>query len=158
MVILDRAAHGFDRSFHQVQLTCILGEAGRGGELPGGLLDQKVIRAKMMIVRAAKEISRLPPLTRLFSSTRSRRIERVGSLDHQLLRTKGRRDAESIVVHERQDPRGRAYYWIGFRKMSGRPPKNTDLGVVQAGGISVTPLQLDLTHEGARRGLRAAIK
>lgn len=70
----------------------------------------------------------------------------------------GRRDAESIVVHERQDPRGSAYYWIGFRRMLGTPPKNTDLSIVQAGGISVTPLQLNLTHEGARRGLQAAIK
>lgn len=70
----------------------------------------------------------------------------------------GRRDAESIEVHERRDPRGNSYYWIGFRTMSGTPPKNTDLGVVQAGAISVTPLQLNLTHEGARRGLQAAIK
>ena len=70
----------------------------------------------------------------------------------------GRRDAESIVVHERKDPRGSAYYWIGFRRMLGTPPKNTDLSVVQAGGISVTPLQLNLTHEGARRGIQAAIK
>ncbi len=81
-----------------------------------------------------------------------------GAVSGARVSVQGRRDAESIVVHERQDPRGRAYYWIGFRKMSGRPPKNTDLGVVQAGGISVTPLQLDLTHEGARRGLQAAIK
>ncbi|MCH8182898.1 MAG: 5'/3'-nucleotidase SurE [Proteobacteria bacterium] len=70
----------------------------------------------------------------------------------------GRRDAESIEVHERRDPRGNSYYWIGFRTMSGTPPKNTDLGVVEAGAISVTPLQLNLTHEGARRGLQAAIK
>lgn len=70
----------------------------------------------------------------------------------------GRRDAESIVVHERQDPRGSPYYWVGFRRMLGTPPKNTDLSVVQGGGISVTPLQLNLTHEGARRGLQAAIK
>ena len=81
-----------------------------------------------------------------------------GAVSGARVSVQGRRDAESIVVHERQDPRGRAYYWIGFRKMSGRPPKNTDLGVVQAGGISVTPLQLDLTHEGARLGLQAAIK
>jgi len=51
----------------------------------------------------------------------------------------GRRDAESIEVHERRDPRGNPYYWIGFRTMSGTPPRNSDLGVVQAGGISVTP-------------------
>ncbi len=70
----------------------------------------------------------------------------------------GRRDAESIVVHERKDPRANAYYWIGFRKSVGTPPRNSDLAVVQAGGISVTPLQLNLTHEGARRGLQAAIK
>lgn len=81
-----------------------------------------------------------------------------GAVSGVRVSVQGRRDAESIVVHERQDPRGNAYYWVGFRKMVGTPPKNTDLGVVQAGSISVTPLQLDLTHEGARRGLQAAIK
>ena len=82
----------------------------------------------------------------------------AGAVTGARVSVQGLRDAESIVVHERQDPRGNAYYWVGFRKTSSTPPKNTDLGVVQAGGISVTPLQLDLTHEGARRALQAAIK
>ena len=70
----------------------------------------------------------------------------------------GQREAESIVIHEREDPRRTSYYWIGFRRVVGTPPRHTDLGVIDSGGISVTPLQLDLTHRAARKALQTALK
>ncbi len=56
----------------------------------------------------------------------------------------GKRVYRDAVVRK-QDPRGRDYYWIG-----GQPPiwcagEGTDFEAVDAGMISVTPLQLDLT-------------
>jgi 5'-nucleotidase len=46
---------------------------------------------------------------------------------------------------ERQDPRGRPYYWIGGEAPTGQPDEGTDYGAVYSGAISVTPIHLDLT-------------
>lgn len=45
----------------------------------------------------------------------------------------------------RQDPRGRPYYWIGGESPIGLEEEDTDYGVLKAGFVSITPLQLDLT-------------
>lgn len=58
----------------------------------------------------------------------------------------GKRDLSDLVIDSRIDARNVPYYWIGFRRQVGKPAKNTDLGVIARAGISVTPLQLDLTH------------
>jgi 5'-nucleotidase len=49
-------------------------------------------------------------------------------------------------VHERTDPRGRKYYWIGSEKPMWDLAAGTDYDAVQNGYISITPLHLDLTH------------
>jgi 5'-nucleotidase len=49
-------------------------------------------------------------------------------------------------VHERVDPRGRKYYWIGSETPVWHPGEGTDYGAVQEGFVSITPLHLDLTH------------
>ncbi|MDH5606683.1 MAG: 5'/3'-nucleotidase SurE, partial [Anaerolineae bacterium] len=46
---------------------------------------------------------------------------------------------------ERLDPRGRPYYWIGGEVPTSLPENGTDFGSLEAGYVSVTPLQLDLT-------------
>lgn len=49
---------------------------------------------------------------------------------------------------KREDPRGRPYYWIGGEAPTGVPEEGTDFGDLQAGYVSITPIQLDLTaHE-----------
>jgi 5'-nucleotidase len=47
---------------------------------------------------------------------------------------------------ERTDPRGRLYFWIGPLREEVDPDPDTDIGVIAGGGISVTPLSLDLSH------------
>ena len=47
---------------------------------------------------------------------------------------------------ERFDPRGRPYYWIGGEVPGGEPHDGTDIGAVDHGMISVTPVHLDLTE------------
>jgi len=73
------------------------------------------------------------------------------------LAAQGRRDLSDLMIDNRIDARGVPYYWIGFRRQIGSPPPQTDLGVVAAGGISVTPLQLDLTDNRALGKLKKAL-
>lgn len=45
----------------------------------------------------------------------------------------------------REDPRGRPYYWIGGEHPTALNQDGTDYSALEAGYVSVTPLQLDLT-------------
>lgn len=60
--------------------------------------------------------------------------------------TQGRRDQHIIYADKRTDPRGGAYFWLGFRGKLSNPPDGTDLRAIYEGRISVTPLHVDLTH------------
>jgi 5'-nucleotidase len=51
-------------------------------------------------------------------------------------------------VEVRQDLRGRAYYWIGGPEENATDLPGSDLSAVRDGLASVTPLSLDLTHQG----------
>ena len=50
---------------------------------------------------------------------------------------------------EGTDPRGFPYYWFGLHGIEHTPGSATDLEAIRDGFISVTPLQLDLTHNGS---------
>ena len=50
------------------------------------------------------------------------------------------------ALESRIDPRGKPYYWIGGEAPTGVDEPGTDFGALQAGYVSITPLQLDLTH------------
>ncbi len=66
----------------------------------------------------------------------------------------GRRDVSDLLIEDRVDTRGIPYYWLGFRRSDGPPPKpDTDLAAIAGGRISVTPLKLDLTDVESRREL-----
>jgi 5'-nucleotidase len=51
-------------------------------------------------------------------------------------------------VDERKDLRGRRYYWIGGPAEPHADSPGSDLAAVAANLVSVTPLDLDLTHHG----------
>ncbi|MEL7198532.1 MAG: 5'/3'-nucleotidase SurE [Pseudomonadota bacterium] len=53
----------------------------------------------------------------------------------------------SIV--EGKDPRGQRYFWFGLYAIEHTPDHGTDLEAIDDGFVSVTPLQLDLTHHAA---------
>jgi len=55
---------------------------------------------------------------------------------------------------KREDPRGRPYYWIGGEAPTGVPDAGTDFGDLQAGFVSITPIQLDLTAHDLLQRLR----
>ena len=50
---------------------------------------------------------------------------------------------DELVV--RDDPQGKPYYWIGGEFPSGVNEKGTDIGALNDGYASITPLELDLT-------------
>lgn len=54
----------------------------------------------------------------------------------------------------RKDPRGQSYYWIGGEFPTGVVEEGTDFGALSAGYVSITPLQLDLTHYQALEKLK----
>ncbi len=56
----------------------------------------------------------------------------------------GRRIYRDVVV-AREDPWGRPYYWIGGQVPTGIPEDGSDVGAVERGRVSVTPVGVDLT-------------
>ena len=57
-------------------------------------------------------------------------------------------------VVEKQDPRGRSYFWIGGDASHRDIPLSDCNTVFDDGLVAVTPLHLDLTHDGILSGLR----
>lgn len=57
----------------------------------------------------------------------------------------GKRVYQDVLV-ERQDPRGRNYYWIGGERPMGVSEEGTDVWALEKRRISITPLHLDLTY------------
>lgn len=53
----------------------------------------------------------------------------------------------SVVVG--RDPRGYPYYWFGLNAIEHSLDRGTDLESIDDGYVSVTPLQLDLTHHSS---------
>jgi 5'-nucleotidase len=69
----------------------------------------------------------------------------------------GQRDQSMLRVDERQDARGRTYFWVGFKRIFSDPEPGTDLRAMVDGQISVTPLHLNLTELKEHRRLSALI-
>ncbi len=61
----------------------------------------------------------------------------------------GFHDYSRGTVVEGIDPRGYRYFWFGLNGIEHTPGHSTDLEAIQDGFVAVTPLQLDLTHEGS---------
>jgi 5'-nucleotidase len=57
----------------------------------------------------------------------------------------GRRVYRDALV-ERQDPRGRSYYWIGGQPPRGVDEEGTDIWALANNYVSITPLHLDMTE------------
>ncbi len=61
------------------------------------------------------------------------------------------------AVDRREDPRGRPYYWFTGEPRESRSGAGTDIGAVNAGRVSITPVHFDLTsHETGPRLEEAA--
>jgi 5'-nucleotidase len=58
------------------------------------------------------------------------------------------------ALDSRIDPRGKPYFWIGGEAPTGVFAEGTDFGALEDGYVSITPLELDLTHYKAMDALR----
>ena len=67
-----------------------------------------------------------------------------------------RHPAETVIVE--QDPRGRPIYWIGPPGASQDAGEGTDFAAVEAGYVSITPLQIDITAYRHMDGLQEWIR
>ena len=74
-----------------------------------------------------------------------------------MVTVQGRRDPGLLNIDERHDTWGNPYYWLAFERRRSNAKEGTDLAAVYAGYISVTPLFLDLTHQGLREELKTAL-
>lgn len=52
-------------------------------------------------------------------------------------------------IHRREDPRGRAYYWIGGFRPEQEAHPGTDFEAISQDKVSITPLQRDYTNHPA---------
>ncbi len=74
-------------------------------------------------------------------------------LDRFLVTHQGwRRFNESVI--EKTDPRGKSYFWIGGKQMPPEGERDTDVGAIRDGYISVTPLHADMTNYKALDEIR----
>lgn len=65
----------------------------------------------------------------------------------------GSRVYDDTLVHK-VDPRGRDYFWIGGEDPVWKPDEGTDFHAVDAGWVSVTPMQLELTDHQRRADMQ----
>jgi len=67
----------------------------------------------------------------------------------------GRRDQKLMEIDTRQDTWGSPYYWLGFQRHRSDPAEGTDLWAIYNGYVSVTPLDMNMTHGAMRETLTA---
>ena len=65
----------------------------------------------------------------------------------------GRRIFREGIFHN-TDPRGKPYYWIGGQDPTWVGGEDTDFQAVEDGYVSITPLRLDWTHDGAMERIK----
>lgn len=65
----------------------------------------------------------------------------------------GRRHKAEPVVKQ-VSPRGETVYWVGAAGAAADAGEGTDFHAVENGWVSITPLQIDLTHQGQMERLR----
>ena len=69
----------------------------------------------------------------------------------------GQRLTDDLLIDERWDVRGLAYFWLGFRKASKSPESDTDFAAIGREAISVTPLRVNLSDRATVERLRGVL-
>lgn len=66
----------------------------------------------------------------------------------------GFHDRSCAHVSHCVDPRGVPHYWMCFHDIADEPTVGTDLSAIAHDCVSITPLQIDLTHHGLIEAIR----
>jgi len=135
---VSAAIEGALAGIRSISLSQVYAQEGMGDTVPFAAAEawgERVIRPLLDAPFAERTLVNvnfpaLPP-----QDVQGIRVVRQGFHDY----------ARGSVV-EGTDPRGYRYFWFGLHGIEHTPGHATDLEAIQDGYVSVTPLQLDLTH------------
>lgn len=144
---VSAAVEGALAGIRSIALSQVYEKEGMGDAVPFAAAEEWGVRVLTPLLDAPFAPRTLvnvnfPPVAA--GGVRGIRVVRQGFHDY----------ARGSVV-EGTDPRGYRYYWFGLHGIEHTPGHATDLEAIQDGYVSVTPLQLDLTHDGSLDELTA---
>lgn len=142
---VSAAIEGTLAGIRSIAMSQVYPKEGMGDSVPFGAAEAwgaKVIAPLLDAPYAERTLVNVnfPPIAA--SEVKGIRVVRQGFHDY----------ARGSVV-EGMDPRGYRYYWFGLHGIEHTPGHATDLEAIQDGFVSVTPLQLDLTHNASLTAL-----
>lgn len=138
---VSAAVEGALAGIRSIALSQVYSREGMGDEVPFAAAEAWAARAIEPLLglpfapRTLVNIN-FPPVAA--DAVKGIRVVRQGFHDY----------ARGSVV-EGTDPRGYRYFWFGLHGIEHTPGHATDLEAIQDGYVSVTPLQLDLTHDAS---------
>jgi 5'-nucleotidase len=147
---VSAAFEGALAGIRSIALSQVYRGEGAGHAVPFGAAEswgERAIRPLLALPFAARTLINInfPPLSA--AEVKGIRVVRQGFHDY----------ARGSVV-EATDPRGFRYYWFGLHGIEHTPGHASDLEAIADGFISVTPLQLDFTHEASLTTLAGLYK
>ena len=125
-----------------------------------GFEPGKAVRWQTAIAHAPALIRKLlatewPPSTTMNINFPDREPDEVAGVS---VTSQGRRDPGLLHIDERQDTWGNPYYWLAFERRRSAASEGSDLRAIYGGRISITPLDLDLTHHSLRQTLKTLLE
>ncbi|HKR92477.1 5'/3'-nucleotidase SurE [Novosphingobium sp.] len=142
---VSAAFEGALAGIRSIALSQVYAKEGVGNAVDFSAAEQwgvEVLRPLLDVPFAPRTLVNVnfPPVSG--SAVKGIRVARQGFHDY----------ARGSVV-EGTDPRGFPYYWFGLHGIEHSPGSDTDLEAIAGGFVSVTPLQIDLTHEDSLTSL-----
>lgn len=122
----------------------------------GGLEDAALIAKNIVLqqinhpVDGALKTGSKPTLlnvnipNRSYAQLNAWRVTRLGNRHH----------SQNVIMQN--NPRGEPIYWIGPPGIAKDATEGTDFHAIQNGQVSITPLQLDLSHQAMREQMRTS--
>ena len=138
---VSAAIEGALAGIRSIALSQVYAQEGMGDTVPFAAAEawgEKVIEPLLGVPFAERTLVNVNFPAIAPDAVKGIRVVRQGFHDY----------ARGSVV-EGTDPRGYRYFWFGLHGIEHTPGHATDLEAIQDGYVSVTPLQLDLTHDAS---------
>lgn len=138
---VSAAIEGALAGIRSIALSQVYEKEGMGDTVPFAAAEEwgvRVIQPLLGLPFAPRTLVNVNFPARPAAEVQGIRVVRQGFHDY----------ARGSVV-EGMDPRGYRYFWFGLHGIEHTPGHQTDLEAIQDGYVSVTPLQLDLTHDAS---------
>lgn len=138
---VSAAIEGALAGIRSIALSQVYAREGMGNDVPFGAAVEwgaKVLAPLLDTPLPKRTLVNVNFPARPASEVRGIRVTRQGFHDY----------SRGTVV-EGRDPRGFKYYWFGLEAIEHTLDHGSDLEAIEEGYVSVTPLQLDLTHHSS---------